>query len=460
MKHPAEGSIDSHTTVDVVVVGAGISGLVAAWELRDLDVLVLEASNRVGGKILSESRGRYWLNLAAHVFPGDRTTLGRVVAEVGLGTEPIRGSTMGVAVDGRIVHGGSPATYPLRLRLPPSARLSLARAGLRIRKAVSEYRSISEDAQDQPARVTRQRLLAYRDDQTFAEFLGPLHPAADALIRAAVNRVAAEPEELAAGAGAAQFAATFSGGSSEFQRNLRGGSSRLPQELHDRLRTAIRLGARATRIANTARGVEITYRSSNESRLVHASAAVLAVPAPEARRVLSDPPEALRVALENIVYGPFVVAAILTDERRPMPWDGLYAVVVPGKSFNMLFNIASLTRNDPPRAPGGSLMVYGASRLGRKLVELSDDDVRRTFVRDLEAVLPEVRGHIEEIVVHRWPEGIPYSRPGRHLYQEALETPVGRIFLAGDYIGQRGGMDTAADVAAGAAKGARANVTR
>jgi hypothetical protein len=126
----------------------------------------------------------------------------------------------------------------------------------------------------------------------------------------------------------------------------------------------------------------------------------------------------------------------------------------------MLFNTASLTRRDPQRAPGGSLMVYGASRLGRKLLELSDDDVRRTFARDLEAVLPEVRGYIEEIVVHRWPEGIPYSRPGRHLHQEALEGPVGRIFLAGDYIGQRGRMDTAADVAVGAAKGARAHVTR
>jgi len=105
-------------------------------------------------------------------------------------------------------------------------------------------------------------------------------------------------------------------------------------------------------------------------------------------------------------------------------------------------------------------MVYGASRLGRKLLELSDDEVRRTFRRDLESVLPALRGHIDEIVIQRWPHGIPYSRPGRHRYQDTLEEPFGRIFLAGDYIGQRGGMDTAADVAIGAAKGARAHVTR
>jgi protoporphyrinogen oxidase len=43
---------------EVVVVGAGIGGLTAAWQLRDLDTLVLEADDRVGGRVKSFVRGR------------------------------------------------------------------------------------------------------------------------------------------------------------------------------------------------------------------------------------------------------------------------------------------------------------------------------------------------------------------------------------------------------------------
>src|SRR5205823_373499 len=56
---------------DVVVVGAGIGGLTAAWQLRDLDTLVLEAEDRVGGRVKSFARGDHWVSVGAHMFPGE-----------------------------------------------------------------------------------------------------------------------------------------------------------------------------------------------------------------------------------------------------------------------------------------------------------------------------------------------------------------------------------------------------
>jgi oxygen-dependent protoporphyrinogen oxidase len=56
--------------MDAVIVGGGIAGLASAWDLRNRDILVLEASDRLGGRIRSETREAYWLNLGAHVFSG------------------------------------------------------------------------------------------------------------------------------------------------------------------------------------------------------------------------------------------------------------------------------------------------------------------------------------------------------------------------------------------------------
>jgi predicted NAD/FAD-dependent oxidoreductase len=89
-------------------------------------------------------------------------------------------------------------------------------------------------------------------------------------------------------------------------------------------------------------------------------------------------------------------------------------------------------------------VIYGASDLARRLLDRADDQLRDVFLRDLAAVFPELLGLVTEMQVQRWPGGIPFSAPGQHRWQPVLEQPFGRINLAGDYPGARGGMDTAA----------------
>jgi oxygen-dependent protoporphyrinogen oxidase len=41
---------------------------------------------------------------------------------------------------------------------------------------------------------------------------------------------------------------------------------------------------------------------------------------------------------------------------------------------------------------------------------------------------------VREVVIQRWERAIPYAPPGRARRQPALDRPLGRILLAGDYL--------------------------
>jgi oxygen-dependent protoporphyrinogen oxidase len=68
-------------------------------------------------------------------------------------------------------------------------------------------------------------------------------------------------------------------------------------------------------------------------------------------------------------------------------------------------------------------------------MERSDSEIEQTFLDDLYAIFPAARGVVKETVLVRMPRMLPYAFPGRAALQPALELPLGRIHLAGDYLG-------------------------
>lgn len=424
---------------EVVVVGGGIAGLSAAWALRDRDVVVLEASDRVGGRIRSERRGRYWLNFGAHVFGGAGTPADRLLRETGVTAVEIPGVLTGLSYEGRLVAHGRVETYPLRLPLTAGERLALIRAGARLRLGVARYARVARTGD-------QEQVLAFLGDRTFADWLGPVPAAVDAIVRPTLQRSAGEPEELAAGYGIGYFHLVWdrSGG---LARGILGGPATLPEGIQAALGDRVRLGAKVEEVVADRDGVRVAYDGGE----LHARFAVVATPAPTTLELIPALPKETRRALSEIVYGPYVVAAFHTNERRPMPWDGIYAIATPRRSFNMLFNMASVLRTGS-RDPGGSLMVYSGASLARALWDEDDATVVDTYLRDLDDVLPGAPDVVAETVVHRWERGLAYVRPGRYKIQRALERPLGNIFLAGDYFGSRY-TDTA--IATGSAAAAK-----
>jgi protoporphyrinogen/coproporphyrinogen III oxidase len=408
---------------DVVVVGGGLAGLAAAWHLRDLDVVVLEAEERVGGRIRSEPRDDRWLNVGAHVFAGPGTASGRLIDETGVAAVPVPGHLAAVALRGRVVAGGMVETYPLRLPLSLRSRASLIRAGARLRVAVRRYAAVAAARPGEDAATAQERVLAHLDDRSFSDFIGPLPADVDAIFRATLNRSSGEPEELAAGYGIGYFHLVWSraGGLS---RNILGGSSRLIEALaHGPIVT----GARVTEVCED--GDDVLVRHTRGE--VRAQAAIVATPAFVTREIVRDLPADTSAALGAVRYGPYVVGAFLVEEAEPMPWQGLYALATPGRSFSMLFNTANVL------GTGGSLMVYAAAGGARALEGIDDADVRERFLADLDDLFPHTRGFVREVLIERWPSGLPYAAVGRARLQGPLTRPLGRIHLAGDYLGTK-----------------------
>jgi oxygen-dependent protoporphyrinogen oxidase len=125
---------------DAVVIGGGIAGLAAAWELRDTKVCVLEAETRVGGRLMSERRGPYWLNYGGHVLSGPDSSTGRLLQSVGVEARDVPGALTAVALEDQLLVGSRVETYPFRLRLSRTERLALVRVGARLRFEVERYR--------------------------------------------------------------------------------------------------------------------------------------------------------------------------------------------------------------------------------------------------------------------------------------------------------------------------------
>jgi protoporphyrinogen/coproporphyrinogen III oxidase len=442
---------------DVVVVGGGIAGLTAAWQLRDLDTLVLEAENRVGGRIKSFDRGPHWISVGAHMFPGEGSFLWSLLLELGLEPAQIRGSLLGIVQGGRIVVGGRAETFPLRLPLSPAARISLARTGLRLRRDAARYNALARRAPGETDSDVRRRLLAFHDDTSWSAYLGPLHPQVEAIFRATANRLTAEPDEIAAGCMIGLFAHVWSAGGVTLAYNLRSGPSSLPDALAQELGDAVVTGARVDRVVRGPEGVRVAYSRDGVGAEVQARCAIVTVPAPHARKLVADLPAETAAALDAIRYGPFLVCGVLTGETGPMPWDDVYSVLTVDAPFTMLFNHANALRSpERPREPGGALMFYAGAEGAQRLFDRPDDDLEKVVAGELRRLYPEAHGIVREVIVQRWKHAIPFAAPGRSRVQAALERGVdGRIFFAGDYVGEWTHMESAALTAAEAAAAAR-----
>ncbi|MDO8185444.1 flavin monoamine oxidase family protein [Conexibacter sp. JD483] len=418
---------------DVVVVGAGLSGLVAARDLvrAGLDVVVLEARERVGGRTLNESVGPaadQVVELGGQWIGPTQKRVNALVHELGLSTYPTRDEG-----ENLIERGGRIHRY--RGTIPALGPLPLAEVGIAMARLNRLARTID------PETPWTAPVAASADAQTVASWIRRnvrTQVARDAL-RIAVEAVwASDPADLSLlhllfyirSGGSFERLLDTDGGAQ--QDRIRGGSQLLSLRLAEQLGARVRLGAEVTRIAHGENGVEVAVADGTG---VRARRAIVAIPPPLAGRLRYAPalPPTRDGLMQRMAMGAVIKCMAIYDEPF---WrdEGL-----SGHATSLAGPASIFYDNSPPGGTPGVLLAFLEGRAARAALRQTPT-LRQAILIDEMARLFGPRARFPRRYVEQAWSAEPFSGGGYAAYLppgawsdngSALRAPIGPLHWAG-----------------------------
>lgn len=294
---------DSTETHDVIVVGAGVTGLMTALRLTEAgrDVVVLEARDRVGGRLATETHGapgaEAEFEIGGQWVSPDQTALLALVEELGLDTYPRfrEGDSVFVAPTGEV------RRFTDDLPLPGATAAE-------VDQLVKSLDALSREID--PAAPWHHPDAAHLDSVTFQAWLQAQSDDALAVATVAMfigPAMLTKPAHAFSALQAALMAA--SAGSFEnlvdadfiLDRRVAGGLASVPAALAERLGDRVRLSCDVLRVEWHEDGVRVDTGDG----VLAARRVVLALPPTHVSRIRLDPalPFEHRAAREHQSFG-------------------------------------------------------------------------------------------------------------------------------------------------------------
>ncbi len=443
---------------DVVVIGAGISGLVAARKVEQAGahVRVIEAGTRTGGVIGTQQRDGFLFELGPNSTLDTTPFINALLDDTGIRDERVDASQ--VASRRFIIRGGKPVVLPTSPGAFLSTRAFSTMAKLRLLREPF-IPPAPRDVEESIAAFVRRRLGREFLDYAIDPFVAGIYagnpdeisvPAAFPRLHALEQRygslikgqIKGRRERARNAEAAKNAAASFS---------FRGGMQTLPDAIARTLRD-LALQTRATSISAVDGGFIVEFEDAQGPGNVRARAVLLAVPAYAAATLIAGVAPAAADSLRAIEYAP--VASVVGAYRRSDVQHALdgFGFLVPRVEHRRILGTLFSSSMFPGRAPDDCVLLttFAGGRRDPGIAALSDEEIGAIVAEEL-AVLVGAPPRPLWRAVTRWAKAIPQYTLG-HLERlrpvEDAEAGAPGLFFCASY---RGGVSVGDCIKSGTA---------
>lgn len=463
----------------VCVIGGGIAGLTASYELRccDHSVLILESSMRPGGRIRTahysdSTHGE----LGAMRVPANHGSTLHYIEQFGLTTQPFINTNPAAKfrIRGEGVRRGAWQPIGERFQLRDRERKDPLRLYEELMQKAMALLS-TEDKHELFEGIFRSGQVRSFDAQTLWQFLRRwLSEEAIQFVGHATGMIWYEHASFL------EALVDYFGLFRIDSLQLAEGMDALPNAFAKRLGNSLRLGCEATRVAIGENGVEVSWNSPAGPQSEFFDYAICTVPAPRVGAIEFTPelPPRQRAALNGVAYASGA-KTLLHCRRRP--WEYIEGIFGGGTFTDLRIQqcwypsdnarpasgevARAFTGDDPQvsggnhsqapaqwqarsvelsRSPGVLTGAYMWEANARRFAALSDGQRTDLVLADLAELHPELIGEVEDVQHVIWDEEVgggtyAFFAPGDYQrFHGALRQPFPhedpRVFFAGEHL--------------------------
>jgi protoporphyrinogen/coproporphyrinogen III oxidase len=430
-----------------VVVGGGITGLAAAWELSQLlpeaQVTLLDAADRPGGKLRREPVAGVPLDVGAESLLARRPEALALAREIGLADEVVHPATTSASIWSRSQLYPMPTGTLVGIPSPPSSALGILTAD-EVERAAAEDTAepvVGEDVSlggfvaDRLGDAVVDRLVepllggVYAGRSRSLSLRACLPQVFDGVRRGVSLTTLARASAEASAQSRAEGTPVFAG--------VDGGVGRLAEVLTERLRAGgvvVHSRTIARELRRTESGWSVVVGPRPAPQVFAADAVLLAVPAAPAARLLAPHHRDTAAALAEIEYASMAIVTLAFRARDLPATEGSGFLVPPVERRSVKAATYSFAKWDWVRqagaAAGPSPLLLLRCSVGRhreeRLLQRSDEELVELALEDLaDAIGLSVRPVDEH--VQRWGGALPQYAVGHLDRVRAVRTSIAAL---------------------------------